>query len=58
MKPAVQIVKSSVFDPFLFVRPFRMNVEKVIRPPLPKPTDPVHLVEKIEAIQTSTRGVE
>ena len=55
MKAAIQIVKSNL----PLVIPSTSDVfEKVVRIPLPTWFDPLKFVEKIEAIQTSTKGIE
>ena len=50
----IRIVKNSLHDPFIFI--------KKMKPTAPVPYEPLfeafHLVEKIEAVQTSTKGVE
>ena len=50
----IRIVKNSLHDPFIFI--------KKMKPTAPVPYDPLFeafmLVEKIEAVQTSTKGVE
>ncbi len=50
----LRIVKNTLSDPFIFIK-------KPI-PTVPAPYDPLYeafmLVEKVEAVQTSTKGVE
>lgn len=54
MKPSIQVVRI-VCEPF--VRPSNLDVyERALQIPLP--IDPFKFVEKIEAMQTSTKGVE
>jgi hypothetical protein len=50
----IRIVKNSLHDPFIFI--------KKTTPTVPAPYDPLYeafmLVEKVELVQTSTKGVE
>ncbi len=59
MRPAIKIVKSTLSDPFVFVKlpPSNLDLfEKLISKPIS--ICPFEIVERIEARQTSTRGVE
>ena len=50
----IRIVKNTLHEPFIFI--------KQIKPRDPVPYDPLYeafqLVEKVELVQTSTKGVE